>query len=157
ASAADFSATIAWGNGDASVGWVQAASGGGFVVRGRFTYLAPGDYGVLVSVLDAGGSDVDLPGTALVADAPVVGGGLPLDGAGGPAWPGPVGGFATPPPAAPAPHFPLRLPWGDGHPPAGPLANPGGGAYDVKGEPPYPEAGRSPLVVPVPSTAGVTS
>jgi Ca2+-binding RTX toxin-like protein len=69
ATAADFTATISWGDGTTSAGTVAAASGGGFSVDGAHSYAEEGQYTVGVSIDDQGGSTADTSGTATVANA----------------------------------------------------------------------------------------
>ena len=60
ATAAEFTATITWGDGNSSLGTVTAASGGGFDVSGSHTYAVHGSYTAGVTVKDAGGSRHEL-------------------------------------------------------------------------------------------------
>ncbi len=56
--AADFSATINWGDGHTSPGRVSAAGGGGFAVSGSNTYAAGGDISITFTVQDFDGAQV---------------------------------------------------------------------------------------------------
>jgi len=59
ATAANFTATINWGNGLApSAGTVVAAPGGGFAVLGLNTYINSGTYTAIVNIKDAAGAAV---------------------------------------------------------------------------------------------------
>jgi hypothetical protein len=60
----DYSATILWGDGNASVGMITANGNGGFIVSGTYTYAAAGAYHVTVQVHDAGGSEADVLSSA---------------------------------------------------------------------------------------------
>src|SRR5262245_34835433 len=53
--AADYTATIAWGDGQTSAGTVAANGSGGFNVSGSHTFAEEGAYDVAVTVADAGG------------------------------------------------------------------------------------------------------
>jgi hypothetical protein len=53
--AADFSATIAWGDGTSSVGQLRAVGGGAFSITGSHAYAATGVFRVAVAVTEAGG------------------------------------------------------------------------------------------------------
>ncbi len=66
AAASDFTATIAWGDGQSSAGTVSPVPGGGFAVSGSHKYAAKGSYAVAVHVADEGGSTADVVGTAQV-------------------------------------------------------------------------------------------
>jgi phospholipase C len=52
----DYSATIAWGDGNKSAGTVQADGNGGFNVVGTYTYATTGNYTATVTINDIGGS-----------------------------------------------------------------------------------------------------
>src|SRR5262249_29134485 len=56
APAADFTATVLWGDGSATSGSVVALGGGTFAVRGSHTYAAEGTCTLVVQVLDEGGA-----------------------------------------------------------------------------------------------------
>jgi hypothetical protein len=69
--AAEFMATIAWGDGTQSVGSiVPGATPGSFVVDGTHTYSSAGNFLTSVNVEDIDGSSLSLPGSASVAQAP---------------------------------------------------------------------------------------
>jgi Domain of unknown function (DUF4214) len=59
---ADFTASIAWGDGSSSTGTVTALPGGGFSVGGSHRYDFKGSYSVAVHVQDVGGSSADTVG-----------------------------------------------------------------------------------------------
>ncbi len=67
ASASDFSAQIAWGDGLSSPGSVTPAAGGGFDVTGTHTYATAGNYPVNTSITDAGGASTNATSTAQIA------------------------------------------------------------------------------------------
>src|SRR5207302_9616440 len=69
ATAADFTATIQWGDGSSSAGVVSGPTGGPFTVSGSHLYAEEGSYTIAVAVTDAGGSTVALSGNATIADA----------------------------------------------------------------------------------------
>src|SRR5262249_52094837 len=69
AHAADFSATISWGDSQTSAGTIAANGSGGFNVSGSHTYAGPGTFTVSVSIHDVGGSSALAASTANVVDA----------------------------------------------------------------------------------------
>jgi hypothetical protein len=76
ATAADYSSSITWGDGQTSTGSVSAAAGGGFDVSGTNTYAAVGSYPVTVTVNKVDGRTVTGHGTANVsatAGSPTIG------------------------------------------------------------------------------------
>ena len=82
ASAADFSATINWGDGTPSSNATVTTGPGGFVVTGGHTYATIGSYPTSISIVDSGGSSTVVHGTATAgaAPAPVVTGKPPSIG-----------------------------------------------------------------------------
>jgi hypothetical protein len=69
----DFTATIAWGDGNLSVGTIAADGSGGFTVAGTHTYAEEGAYPITVQIQDVGGSRVRAYSTAtVVGAAPVI-------------------------------------------------------------------------------------
>jgi hypothetical protein len=72
ATASDFTATIAWGDGHTSAGTVTPDGRGGFNVSGSNTYAAPGTYTLTVAVTDAfGGTGMDQSTVQVVATSPL--------------------------------------------------------------------------------------
>jgi hypothetical protein len=67
ATAADFTATIDWGDGTRSSGTIAPGSGGGFVVAGNHTYAEAGSYTAQVTVDDFDGSELTTQAFAQVA------------------------------------------------------------------------------------------
>ena len=67
ASPAEFTATVAWGDGQSSTGAVSALPAGGFAVTGSHRYATRGNYTVVVHVVDDGGSTGDAASSAAVA------------------------------------------------------------------------------------------
>ena len=66
ASASDFTITINWGDGSASVGTVAADGRGTFKVMGTHSYAAKGSFDITVTIVDAGGSSATVLSTAKV-------------------------------------------------------------------------------------------
>ena len=121
--AADYTATITWGDGSISTvtavataaGQVVADAGGGFDVIGTNTYAEEGSATVVVVITDAKGPRLTAQGTAAVADAPLS---LALQA------PSPVQGvalsgvtvatFTDADPAGTAADYTATITWGDG-------------------------------------------
>jgi hypothetical protein len=68
--AADFAATITWGDGTATPGVVSAGPSGGFVVTGPHTYAHAGTYPTTIAITDEDGSSTTAHGTATVGARP---------------------------------------------------------------------------------------
>jgi hypothetical protein len=77
AKAADFAATINWGDSVSSSGTVSQISSGAFSVSGTHTYASAGTKSITATVTDEEGQTVTLHATATVGAAPVV---LPATG-----------------------------------------------------------------------------
>ncbi len=71
--AGDYSASIDWGDGNATAGAVAAdAANGGFDVLGTYSYSDPGSYWVECTITDSGGATAVVDSTAWVSDLPTV-------------------------------------------------------------------------------------
>jgi hypothetical protein len=67
ATAGDFTATLAWGDGQTSNGTLQPQGGGTFEVFGSHTYANPGSYRIAITLSDNHGNSVSDSTTATVA------------------------------------------------------------------------------------------
>jgi hypothetical protein len=65
--AANFTATIVWGDGASSAGTITANAPGGFLVSGAHTYASSGSDALFVTIHDADGTSAVALGTATVA------------------------------------------------------------------------------------------
>jgi hypothetical protein len=135
AQAADFAATIDWGDGITTAGTVSGSAGGPFTVSGTHTYAEDGTYHPVVTILD------DAPGTATAtatATANVLEGSftivgvLPLTATEGTAFSGTLATFTDPGSPDPASSFTATIDWGDGTTTAGTVTG-GGGNFTVTG------------------------
>ena len=77
AAAADFAATINWGDSTTSAGTVSKTASGAFSVSGTHTYASAGSKSITATVTDEEGSTVTLHATATIGAAPIV---LPATG-----------------------------------------------------------------------------
>ena len=66
--AADFSATIAWGDGQTTLGAIRATDIGTFVISGDHAYAAPGAYSVTFNVNDTNPSHTPQPNSVSLTD-----------------------------------------------------------------------------------------
>ena len=70
--AADFTATINWGDGNVSPGTITSGGNGGFIVTGSNSYAAAGTFAVGVTINDVvDGATQSTASTATVAGAPL--------------------------------------------------------------------------------------
>ncbi|HYR15729.1 MAG TPA: hypothetical protein VEQ67_16160, partial [Mycobacterium sp.] len=157
ATAADFTATIAWGDGTSSAGVVTGPTGGPFTVSGTHTYTEEGSYSINVAVSDTGGSTVTLTGTATIADAALTAGPpVVITGTEGSTVSGTVGSFSDANPGATAADFTATIAWGDGTSSAGVVTGPTGGPFTVSGSNLYAEEGSYTIAVTVTDVGGST-
>jgi PKD repeat protein len=162
ATAGDYTATIAWGDGTSSSGVIAPDGQGGFTVGGSHVYADEGSYAVSVTINDAGGSTATAGGTATVSDAPLTASGLAISATEGASFSGTVASFTDANPAATSGDFSAVITWGDGTTSAGTVtANPAGG-FLVSGSHTYGEEGPFQLSVSITdvgsgATAGSTA
>jgi len=137
---ADFTATIAWGDGSSSSGIVSGPAGGPYTATGSHVYAEEGVYTLTVTVRDDGGSMTSKSGTATVADAP-----LAATCAAPPVSPmsfnGAVASFTDANPFGTVADFAATINWGDGASSAGIVSGPAGGPFTVSGSHVYVATG----------------
>ncbi len=144
----DYTATITWGDGSSSAGTVTANGAGGFGVSGGHTYAEEGTYAVRVTIADGGGSVATATGSAVVADAPLVGQGRTLGAVEGKATgTRTVATFTDPGGPEQVGDYAATIDWGDGSTGAGTVAAHSDGSFSVRGSHTYAEEGTYPLAV----------
>ncbi|HEY0512536.1 MAG TPA: hypothetical protein VGH73_11565 [Thermoanaerobaculia bacterium] len=154
--AADFTATIDWGDATTSAGTVSGG-GGTFQVSGTHTYAAPGTYPVMVTLAD------DAPGTATatVTSTARVAAGLAVVASNistpeGKAFNGTVATFSDADTTKTAASFTTTIAWGDGTTTAGTVTG-SSGSFTVTGQHTYADEGSFPLAVTVMEIGGATA
>ena len=153
ATAADFTATITWGDGTSSPGTVVAGSGG-FAVLGGHTYAEEGNFQPSVLVKDAGGKQVGGSLSAGVADAPVTLAVSPVNATAGSAFSGPVGTLTDANAGTGGSELRVTITWGDGHTSAGSLVPQGNGTFQITGSNTYAAAGSFTVSISVSDSGG---
>jgi hypothetical protein len=162
--AADFVATIAWGDGTTSAGTVTGGSGS-FTVDGQHTYADEGSFAFTVMVTEIGGGRPTASGmaTATVSEADVLAGTpMSFNALSGIPFSGPVATFTDANTANVASDFIATIDWGDGQTSAGTITGTGG-SYTVSGTHTYATPGTYAVLVtladdaPGTATATVTS
>jgi hypothetical protein len=155
-SAADFTASVGWGDGTGSSADVVALGGGNFAVLASHTYAEEGNYALSVQVLDAGGSSVDGSTTIRVADAPM--GNLsvhtPKATEGANTGTLTVASFTDANAATPAADFTATVTWGDGKSSSASVRALGGGSFAVVSSHTYAEEGKYTLSVKILDAGG---
>jgi hypothetical protein len=144
--AADFTATILWGDGTTTTG-VVASTGGTFTVSGTHTYVDEGSFTVTAVLMDdtPGTASATATGTAAVAEADTLSGTLTAAGATeGTSFSGAVATFTDTDVASTAADFTAAINWGDGTSSTGTVTG-SGGKFTVSGTHTY--AGEGPFTV----------
>jgi len=162
--AADFTATIAWGDGTTSPGTVTGSSGS-FTVSGQHTYADEGSFTFTVTVTEigAGGATASSSATATVTEADQLAGSpVTFTTVSGSPFSGVVATFTDANTANTPGDFTATIDWGDGTTTAG-IVSGGAGSFTVSGSHTYASAGSYPVTVtltddaPGTATAKVTS
>lgn len=153
---ADYSASIAWGDGLSSPGTIVSNGQGGFSILGTHTYAEEGNYSVSANLADVGGSTTTATGTARVTDAALhlsvppftVTLGQPITNA-------LVGTFTDDDPGSNPADYSATVTWGDGEVDTGAItAN--GNTFNVTASKvdPFSSSGSSTVSVTVTDTDG---
>lgn len=157
-SAADFTATIEWGDGTTSTaGDVTLVSAGNFIVTGTHVYADEGgNLPVTVIINDSGGSQTTAFSTANVVDAALNAGGAPISATEGIAFSGAVAAFTDGNPNATTADFTATIDWGDGtSATSGTVSAAAGGGFVVSGSHTYvEEAANLPIRVTINDRGG---
>ena len=135
--ASDFLATIAWGDGQTSLGTVTS-SGGGFDVSGTNTYAAAGTYSIQVVIIDSGGATATVEPKATVVPnsaPPLTATGLTLQATAAMPFTGTIATFTDADPAGNISQYTAKITWGDGQVYAGTITPDPSipGQFDVAG------------------------
>lgn len=141
--AADFTATINWGEGPVTGGTVERVGPGSFRVVGSHTYATPGDRVVAISVVGSDGGTATAQAVARITNSAAVVG-VPHAFA---------ATFADP--TGPASAFAAAIDWGDGTTTAGTVTDAGAGQYVVAGSHTYAAVGAFTITATV-TRAGAT-
>jgi phospholipase C len=136
-SAADYTATIAWGDGHTSTGTVSADSKGGFDVSGSNTYEQAGTAAITVTINDGGGASVTVHSSAVVADASIAVTFVKFHGREESLYSGLVARFTDANSFAAPADFTATISWGDGTTSAGTISTDASAGFDVSGSHTY--------------------
>lgn len=125
--AADFSASVSWGDGTTSAGVVAASIAGGFTVTGSHTFAKAGVYSLAVVIRDIGGASAN-PQASVVIRGPLAITGDTVNALPGSPFGAAVASFSGGDPTLGAGHYAATITWADGSSSAGAVtANPAGG------------------------------
>jgi parallel beta-helix repeat protein len=145
----DYSASIAWGDGQASAGGISYANGI-FTVTGSHTYTEEGNSVILVTITHDATSAVTVTSQANVSDPAVVAkGGFSVTGIEGNATtPQTVATFTDPGGAEALGSYSASIAWGDGQKSAGVLTQQNG-SFTVQGSHTYADQGTDTITVTI--------
>jgi hypothetical protein len=114
ASAADFSATIHWGDNSSNAGTITSQGGGNFTVSGTHTWANPGTPTITINLSGAGGWSASPSQNATVNDSLIGVTASTQTATEGTAWTGTIATFTDGNPSAIAGNFTSSINWGDG-------------------------------------------
>jgi parallel beta-helix repeat protein len=159
ATAASFTANIAWGDGATTPGTVVPGAGDSFAVTASHTYQQEaGILPVTVTVKDvSGNTEVIATSLMSVADAPLTVSTSPVSAVEGAAFSGQVGTFFDANPSATVSDYTITITWGDGSSSAGTVTSLGSGLFAVSGTHTYAGAGTYGLSLWVQDVGGATA
>src|SRR5258708_6409598 len=155
ATAADYSATVSWGDGSSSTGTVTGGAGS-FSVSGSHSYSEEGSFPVAVAITDSdnASNSATTNSTAAVADAALVAGPACLLTSPR-SYDGPTATFVdAASPSGTLSDFSANINWGDGATSTGVVSGPGGGPYSVSGSHTYATTGSFTITTTVTDTGG---
>jgi hypothetical protein len=154
--AADFAASIQWGDGQTSSGLISANGSGGFAVTGSHLYPLAGSYITKVTVRATAGGSGTSSGAAEVADAPLTARGLNLASS-SKSFSGQVATFTDANPYSAASEFTAVIRWGDGSSSAGTIQAIPAGGFSVSGAHSYRKVGTYTVLVSLRGVGGSTA
>jgi hypothetical protein len=155
--AASFTATIDWGDGDQSSSTIAGGANGTYTVSGTETYPEYGTYPIQVTISDTGGGSATDNSVANVADAPLTAASPPIVSATqGADYNGTVVSFSDENPNAEASDFTATIVWGDGTSSSGSVSDNGNGGFGVSGDHTYEIVGHETVGVTVTDAGGST-
>ena len=151
--AADYSATIDWGDGSTSGGNV-AASGGGFAVTGNHVYAEEGRYAIIITITVGGATGSGI-GVATVADAPLTATGFDLV-CKGQNFSNTVAAFTDADINGTASDYSAAIFWGDGKSSNGTIVA-GGSGWKVVGSHYYAKRGKYTVTITIRDAGGAST
>jgi hypothetical protein len=159
ATAASFTASIAWGDGAVTAGTVLANPKGGFLVTGSHTYAEEAStLPVTVTITDVpANAQVTANSLVNVADAPLTVNAPSVSAVEGATFSGQVGTFTDADPNGTRSDYVVVITWGDGTVSAGTVSALGNGLFAVSGKHTYAEEGKHTLSLSVQDAGGATA
>ncbi|HVX11746.1 MAG TPA: TIGR03118 family protein [Pirellulales bacterium] len=139
--AAEYGATIAWGDGTTTAGTVVAVANG-FVVDGTHVFAHTGSQRMSVVVTNPSLDVLTVSSLANVSDAPLTAAAMPIAPTRGMVFSGAVATFTDADPGGVVTDYSAIINWGDGGTSSGTITTTGNGLFTVVGSHTYAEATR---------------
>lgn len=158
ATAAEYTASITWGDGTTSTGVVSGLVGGPFVVTGSHTYAEEGPYTVMVTITDIDTANGAITtSTATVSDA-ALSASCAVVATSSQSFSGLTATFTdAASPFGTLSDFTAMINWGDGTTSPGAVTGPDGGPYSVSGTHTYTSTGPFTITTTISDVGGSTA
>jgi uncharacterized delta-60 repeat protein len=154
--AADYTATVTWGDGNSSVGAIGSGSGG-FTVSATNSYAREGTYTVTIRIQDFGGSTAVVSSQIVVTDPALDAVFVPLSGTDTTPPAGVIAAFTDEDSNGTLRQYTTTISWGDGNTSAGVVASDGHGGFTVSGTNGYAAVGTYSATVAIFDQGGATT
>ena len=155
AAAADFAASINWGDGTTTTGTITAANGGGFDITGTHAYAHAGDQTATTTITGNGGGSADATASITVNNATLTPTGETITATEGTdSGSVLVAHFTDANALASAGDFAATINWGDNTTSAGTITIANGGGFNVTGDHTFLHAGNQPFTVTITGNGG---
>jgi hypothetical protein len=153
--AAEYTATIQWGDASTSTGTISGPTGGPFTISGTHTYAEDGIYSVTVTItdIDTGANTSTVTSRANVADSPLAAR-CATPATSLLSFSGSVATFTDGNPGATSSDFTAIVDWGDASNSAGTISGPTGGPFTVSGSHVYSSTGDHTISVSIVDAGG---
>jgi hypothetical protein len=155
ATAAEYTATIAWGDTTSSAGTISGPTGGPFTVTGSHTYLEEGIYTVTVTITDTDfpANQATVRSTATVVDAALTAT-CATPAISSTSFSGPVAHLVDADPNGMVSDYTATIAWGDVTSSAGAVTGPLGGPFTVSGSHTYTTTGPFTITISIADVGG---
>jgi len=158
ATAGEYLATVAWGDGSSSPGTITGPDGGPFTVSGSHTYTEEGANAVTVYITDASdpNNTANVTSTVNVGDA-ALSASCAMPASSLTSFSGPAATFTDGEPGATASDFTATISWGDASSTPGTVSGPDGGPFTISGAHVYAATGKFNLTTIVNDAGGAAT
>lgn len=154
---AQYSAMIAWGDGNTSTGSLASDGHGGFTLSATNVYAVADTYPVTINIGDQGGGFTHVASTITITDPQLRMTFIPPAAIAATSFSGVVGIFTDPDPNGKLGDYTADIDWGDGGSSVGTLVSDSKGGFSVSGSHTYAHEGIVPANVTVIDKGGTTT